>query len=101
MRSNEKLETAIFRKETDNDMYLYWRSFAPITLKKKDTLRTLVWRTYTVCSDDNLLTEQLHHIETCFTEINGYPKWLLKLTLDSFKTSNKNYNNKNNNKNNK
>ena len=31
--------------------------------------------------------------------MNGYPKWLLKQTLNSFKTSNKSYNNKINNKN--
>ena len=49
--------------------------------------------------NNNLLQEELHHIETSFTEINGYSKWLLKQTCDSFKTSNKN-NNKINNKNN-
>ena len=45
------------------------------------------------------MQEKLHHIESCFTAINGYPKWLLKQTLNSFKTSNKSYNNKINNKN--
>ena len=73
--------------------------FCPITWKK-GTLRTLTRRAYTVCSNDNLLQEELHHIKKCFTEINGYPKWLVKQTLDSFKISNKNYNNKINNKNN-
>ena len=46
------------------------------------------------------MQEELHHIKTCFTEINGYPKWLLKQTLDSFKNNYKSYNkinNKNNN----
>ena len=46
------------------------------------------------------MQEELHHIEKCFTEINGYPRWLLKQTLDSFKTSSKEYDNKINNKNN-
>ena len=100
MRSNGNLETTVFRKETNNDIYLHWRSFAPTTWKK-GTLRTLIRRAYTVCLNDNLLQEELHHIKKCFTEINGYPKWLLKKkTIDSFKTSNKNYNNKINNKNN-
>ena len=31
MRCNEKLETTVFRKETNNDIYLHWRSFAPMT----------------------------------------------------------------------
>ena len=36
---------------------------------KKGTLRALVRRAYTVCSND-LLKEELHHIGTSFTEFN-------------------------------
>ena len=46
------------------------------------------------------MQEELHHTEKCFLKINGYPKWLLKQTFDSFKTSNKIYNDNINNKNN-
>ena len=35
MRCNGKLKTNVFRKETNNDISLHWRSFAPITRKKK------------------------------------------------------------------
>ena len=92
VRRNGKLGTTVFRKETNNNIYLHWRSFAPVTWKK-GTLRTLIRRAYTVSSNDNLLQEELHHTEeTCFTEINGYPKCLLKQTFDSFTTSDKNYN---------
>ena len=66
---------------------------------KKGTLRTLIRRTYTVCSNDNLLQEELHHIETRFTKFNGYPKWLLKQKLDSFKNNNKNHSSNINNEN--
>ena len=59
---------------------------------KKGTLRKLIRRAYTVCSNDNLLQKELHYIETCFTESNGCPKRLLKQTLDSFKNNNKNHN---------
>ena len=97
MRCNGKLDT-VFRKGTNNDIYIHWRSFAPMAWKK-GTLRTLIRRAYTVCSNDNLLQEELHHIETCFTEFNGYPKWLLKQTLDSFENNNKNHNNSINNEN--
>ena len=31
MRCNGKLETTVFRKETNNDINLHWRSFAPMT----------------------------------------------------------------------
>ena len=88
-----------FCKETNNNIYFHWRSFSPITWKK-GTLRTLFRSTYTVYSNNNLLQEKLQHIEKYFTEINGYTKSLLKQTLDSFKTSSKEYNNKINNENN-
>lgn len=67
---------------------------------QKRTLRKLTTRAYTVCLSDYLLQEKLHHIETCFTENNGYPKCLLKQKFDPFKTSNKSFTNKINNKSN-
>ena len=40
---------------------------------KKGTLRTLIRRAYTACSNDNLFREELHHIETCLMVTqNGY-----------------------------
>ena len=63
--------------------YLHWCSFAPI-LWKKGILKTLIRRTYAIFLNDNLLQEKLHHIETRFTEINGYPKWPLKQTVIFF-----------------
>ena len=41
MRCNRKLEANVFRQETNNTTYSYWRSFAPMTWKK-GTLRTLI-----------------------------------------------------------
>ena len=48
------------------------RSFAPITWKKGTLIKTLIWQP--VSWNNNLLQEELHHIEKCFTEINAYPK---------------------------
>ena len=100
MRSNGKLETTVFGNETSNNLYLHWRLFALITWSK-GTLSPLIRCDDRVCSNDNLLKEELHHTETFFTEINVYWKWLLKQTFDSLKAVNKNYNtnifNKNNN----
>ena len=56
---------------------------------EKGTLSTLIRRAYIVCSNDNLLQEELHRIETRFTEFNGYLKCLVKQTLDSFENNNK------------
>ena len=46
MRSNAKLETEIFRKESNNDIYLQW---------KKDTLKSLIRRAYTACLNEIFL----------------------------------------------
>ena len=86
--ANKLIKTYIYI----GDLFLQWHG-------KKATLRTLIRRAYTVCSNDNLLPEELHHIEKSFTEFNDYPKWLLKQTLDSFDSNNKNHNNKINNEN--
>ena len=45
------------------------------------------------------MRKELHHIEKCFIEFNGYPKWLLKQTLNSFENNSKNHNNNINNEN--
>ena len=62
-------------------------------------LRTLIRQAYTVCLNGVLLREALHHIETFFTEYNGCPTWVLKLTLDSFENKSKNHDNNINNEN--
>lgn len=95
-RFDDKIETTVFRKETNNDIYLHWKSFAPITWKR-GTLKTLIRRAYTICSNDKLLKEELIHLEKCFAEVNGYPKWLLKQTFDSFNNNNNNRNDNINN----
>ena len=81
---DKEIETTIFLYLS----YLRWKSFFSMTWKK-DTLRPLIRRADTVCSKDNLLWEELHRREKSFTEFNGYPKWLLKQTLDSFENKNK------------
>ena len=43
------------------------------------------------------MQKDLHHIEKCFTAIDGYPKWLLKQISAFLKTSKDNCNNINNN----
>ena len=54
MRCNGKLETTVFRKETNNDIYLHWEIFCSHDMEK-GTLQTLIRRAYTVCLNDNLL----------------------------------------------
>ena len=86
MRIGKNLETTVFRKKTNNDMFPHWKSFASVTWKigTQKTLSDLnryfkdLKRAYIICSNDKLLQEELYRIEKCLSEINGYPKWILK-----------------------
>ena len=52
---------------------------------KKGTLKTLVQRTYTVCSTDQYLQNELDHLKNVFHMKNGYPKWVINQVLDQVK----------------
>ena len=84
IRNGESIETTVFRKSTNNDIYLNWNSFAPNTWKK-GTLKTLVQRAYTVCSTDQYLQNELDHLKNVFHMKNGYPKWVINQVLDQVK----------------
>ena len=50
------IDSCVFRKPTNTDLYIHWNSFAPFQWKYS-TLKTLVYRTYIVCSHNlNLIT---------------------------------------------
>ena len=46
IRNSDHIHTTIYRKETNNDLYLHWHAFAPTSL---------VNRGYLICSDNNYL----------------------------------------------
>ena len=54
IRNSDHIHTTVYRKETNNDLYLHWHAFAP-TSWKRGTFRTLVNRGYIICSDNNYL----------------------------------------------
>lgn len=56
---------------------MHWKSFAPDTWKI-GTLRTLVTRAYTICSDERDRNSELYHLKKVFKEINGYPDYVIK-----------------------
>ena len=67
----------MYRKSTNNDIYLNWGSFAPITWKG-GTLKTLFNRAYIVCSTDYNLRKELDHIRHVFQKYNNHPRWIIK-----------------------
>ena len=76
----DKFDTAVFRKETNTNIYLHWSSFAPDSWKK-GTLKVLVSRAFALSSTDYFLKMELDFLTETFVEINGYPKWLVYQTI--------------------
>ena len=64
--------TTLFRKLTNNEIYLNWNVFAPDTWKR-GILKALVERAYIVCSTNELLPEELKYLVKVFRETNNYP----------------------------
>ena len=52
--TGDNIETCVFRKPTNTDIYIHWNSFAPVQWKYS-TLKTLVYHAYIVCSDNQHL----------------------------------------------
>ena len=79
-RKGKKIYTTVYRKATNNGVYLNWNAFAPISWKR-GTLKTLIERAYLIFSTDELRNRELEHIEKVFYENNSYPKYLIKQFL--------------------
>ena len=61
IRNNSLISTKVYRKNTNMDIYINWKSFA-LNNWKWGTLKTLVTRAFDICSTDEYLKEELEHI---------------------------------------
>ena len=82
---NGVVQTSVYRKPTNNSIYIHWDSYAPKQWKV-GTLHGIIRRAYEICSTEEATKNELSHIEKVFTEINGYPKNLVKSVLKKVKT---------------
>jgi len=89
IRNGNQMDTTVYRKKTDNDVYLNWKSFAPLKWKR-GTLRTLLLRAYTNCSCQEYLELEINHIKHVFKDINGYPYWIIEQELEKIRNQNQN-----------
>ena len=55
------METYVLRTSTNTDVYIDWNSFTPFTWKH-NTLKTLVYCGYIVCSDKHNLKYELKYL---------------------------------------
>ena len=56
------IDTTVYRKSANTDAYLNWNTHAPTT-GKKGTLRTIISCTYTICSSEIYLNEEIKYID--------------------------------------
>ena len=98
-RNGRELTTTVYIRKTNNNIYLNWNAFAPVSWKR-GTLRTLVQHAYLVGSTETYLKEELTHLEKVFIEKNNYQKYVINQVFTQVKEEYKNRNYNNNIKNN-
>ena len=81
IRSNSLISTKVYRKNTNTDIYINWKSFAPNNWKW-GTLKTLVTRAFDICSTDEYLKEELENIRKVFHHRNNYLLWVINKVID-------------------
>ena len=72
----QSIETCVYRKPTNTYIYIHWNSFAFIQWKHS-TLKTLVYQSYLICSNDHYLTLELKYLWKVSKEYNNYPHWFI------------------------
>ena len=85
IRSGQKIETRVYKKSTNTDIYIHWDSFASW---KYSTLKTLIIRANTVSSNENYLKLELKYLRNVFYERNGYPHWFITKLMNEVKRLN-------------
>ena len=64
-----KLETGVYRKTTNTDIYINWNAHAP-TEGKIEILRNLIKGAKLICSDESLVNEEMKYLTKVFHKIN-------------------------------
>ena len=80
MTKNNTIETTVSCKQTHNGIYLHWESFTP-EVWKCDTLKTLLFRVHTICTNKELLGKEVKHLKHVFITINGFPPWVVSQVI--------------------
>ena len=91
-RDGHDITTTVYRKVTNNDVYLNWYSFCSGEWKR-GTFRYLVQRVYITCSSSHLVKEELKHLEYVFVMKKNFPIWVVKEILKEEKEKIDNRNN--------
>ena len=83
---DNELACSIYRKSTNNDIYMNWYSFALKTWKM-ETLKILIESAILISSTEELLNEELKHLEKVFREKNHFPKLVICNVMNEVKNN--------------
>ena len=72
----EKIAVAVYRKPTHTDRYLDFNSSHPVSAKRA-VVRALMDRAENVCSDPEILANEIDHLNKVL-HYNNYPQWMIK-----------------------
>ena len=75
--TNDTINTPVYRKPTNTDIYINWHSHSPLQLKKT-IANILIQRAIKICSDKKFLDEELDIIKHNLCEVNDYPRKFVK-----------------------
>ena len=70
------MQTTVYRKPTNNDIYLNWNLLSPKSWKRR-ALRIVTKKAYVIYSTVHLLQKELGHISFAFQKYNNFPKWII------------------------
>ena len=72
----EEIAVAVYRKPTHTDRYLDFNSSHPVSAKRA-VVRALMDRAENVCSDPEILANEIDHLNKVL-HYNNYPQWMIK-----------------------
>ena len=75
------VDTSVYRKITNTDIYINWHSYSPKSWKIS-TFKTLVKRAFLISSNESLLQAELTYLTDVFCNLNQYPKNLLRSIVE-------------------
>ena len=84
IRTGLTTETTVYRKPTNQNLYLHWNSFTPKAWRI-GALKTLIFRALKVCSKPQHRDAEIEHIRKVFIEINGFPSGVVDNIISKMK----------------
>ena len=77
-------ETTFYCRLAHNNIHLHWDSFSPKNWEV-GTVTKLLLRVFVVCSNEELLNQEIEHLRNVFHHSNCYPKAVIQNVISKVK----------------